>query len=920
MFKKFIAYILTVSVLLSMLVVNVSAADEEISAERVTKFENAVTLLTKLGAISAEETFNFDTGISKAKFIDIMSKIVPVSDGSKVPAFGDVPETHEYYKVIQGFADAGYVNGNGGSFEPDRDITYNEALYITMNTMGYKDFMAVVGAYPTGGWKIADQLDIKMKHKGAVAGDIFYMLHQALVTDVLTITGMKQGSFMFSNKGGETLLEKYHEITSTSGILQSNGDFSIIAGYEAQDGVLVIDGISYNTEEPCEILAGCKVDLFYDIESNDPVCVLASADNTILEIKSEDVEGYLNRRYTYREEGSKKSFKIDDSTIIVKNNLLAPAIPNDILDAAALMEPVNGKIIAVNNGGSGYDVVYIKDYISFLVSAVEKESDISNNVVIKADTRYNIENVVAYSEVNETPVYDSEGNRIAAEDISIGTVASVMGNLVDGNIIAEEIIISESIVTGTLTTIYKGDEPYLVIDDVQYSVADRIAANLLESLSPQMDMTFFTDFMGNIVALDSSLSGSMAYGYLISAKISPDDEGDYHIIAEIFSEIGSIIKYKLSNKRLQIDRDYYKDTEPTVAALDVILSRHFGTNPTVLADIGKLVRYDVNDDREINKMDFPRALAETIEPTTDDRLYISVDNLDGSTTGMTQFYGSKKAFGDKVHVDEDTLIFKLPDVDRDKDESEYKIIRNIGGLKDGRYGVQAYKLGKDMMYAKVVVLRELLSPGLSGDHIGNMMVKKITRVLNEYDEETYSITLIGMDGEKTYQTKTKAVGDNPVDLNDEVTSNQNPPLVPGDIVRCYLTEDETSIAKIAICYNFRNAGMTESTKTGDWVAENGTFGDGYVYAMDDKRIGIAGGATPTDIDTVLEDDEYSTYLLDSYKIFKVQTTGLGISRRVLDIIPATKADLRSFKLNGENCSRVVAISSRGTGQLMFIIE
>lgn len=916
MFKKFIAYLLTVSVLLSMLVVNVSAANKEISAERVAKFENAVTLLTSIGAIPEDAAYEFETGISRAKFLEIMSKIVPVSGGSLVPAFKDVPSNHEYFSLIQGFADAGYIDGHAGSFEPDRDITYNEALYIALNTMGYKDFMALVGAYPTGGWHIADRLNIKMKNKGAVAGDIFYMLYQALTTDMLTITGMKKDAFVFSNTNSETLLEKYLEIEATEGVLQSNGEVSIIGGKEPQDGILIIDGVSYKTDEYCDILAGCLVDAFYNMDTKELVCVLASDKNKIVELKSEDIVSYNDRKYTYLQDGARKTLKFQDITDVVVNNILV-----DEINAAA-MEPANGKVVAIDNGnGTEYDVIYVMDYVSFLVRSVDSDNYV---VTIKAEAKYKIPEVIVNLENNVPSIYDAEGNRISVEDIAVGNVVSVMGNVVDGQLVAEEVVISKGIVTGSLTSVRGGDPAYLTVDDEQYAVAESIKDVFLSTLIPQMDMTFFIDFMGNIVALDDAVSGSMAYGYLLEAKKGVNDDGEDCIIAKVFSEIGSIIKYKVSTKRLYVDGvpspKYYKEDK-----LDEYLA-------TFKDYEGYLIRYDVNEDRELNKVDFPKSITAGGAPNVDDRLYWSLDNMDGSEHSWTQYYGSKKAFGDKVHVDEDTIIFKLPDVERDEMESEYKIIRNIGGLKDGRYGIKAYKLGADMMYAKVVVLRELLDPALSTDHIGNMMVTKVTPVLNEYEEPVYEITLLGTNGEKTYVTKTDKVAEYPVDLKDEPTKkigsgfpNAGQPdkrvVVPGDIVRCYLTEDESAIAKIAVCYDIRKAGITDtSISTTNWVSDNGTFGDGYVYAVDDKRIAIATGTAPK-TGTILEDSEFSTYMLDSYKIYKVETITSDGERIAGEITPATKLDIKSFKLNGkDNCSKVVAISSRGTGQLMFIFE
>ena len=911
MFKKFIAYLLTVSVLLSMLVVNVSAADEEISAERVTKFENAVTFLTKIGVIAKDE-YEFDSGITKGKFVDIMSKVVPVSSGSLVPAFADVPATHEYFSIIQGFADAGYIDGHAGSFEPDRDITYNEALYITLNTMGYKDFMALVGAFPTGGWHIADRLNFNMKNKGAVAGDIFYMLYQALTTDMLTITGMKKDEFTFSNKNSETLLEKYLEIGATEGILQSNGEISLVGGKAPQDGVIIVDGVAYDTEEPCDILAGCLVDVFYDLETNDLVGVLASNKNKIVEIDSADIDYYKDRKYSYKLDGSNKTLKFQDVTDVVVNNILVSEINADE------MIPANGKVIAIDNGnGSGYDVLYVKDYMSFLVRSVENDNN--KTFTIKAETRYSLPTVVANLENNVPSVYDAEGNRIAVEDIAIGTVVSVMGNLDGKNFIAEEIVTSKDIVTGTLTTIRHGEPAYLVIDDEEYTVAESIKNEFLRTLSPQMDMTFFVDFMGNIVALDDAVSGSMAYGYILGAKPGVNDDGDPCIIAEIFSEIGSIIKYKVSPKRLFVDgvpssKDYAYDSGLPDSEFDKYL-KMFQDNAN------KLIRYDVNNDRELNKVDFPKSIKDGTAPNVDDRLYWSLDNFNGQKAEFTQFYGSKKAFGDKVHVDEDTIFFKLPSVARDELDNDYKVIRSISGLKDGRYGIVAYKLGTDMMYAKVVVLKELLDPTLSANHKGNVMVTKVTEVLNEYQEPAYEITFLGMDGEKTYITKTKDVGDKPVKLVSNNTAGQemSRTVAPGDIVRYYLTEDETSIAKIVICYDIVKDEATDGGgETTSWAEEEGTYKIGYVYALDDKRVAIASGEVP-ETNKILDDSEYSTYMVDAFKIFKVEVTGTkGKDRRATEITQVTKNELTSFKLNGKTCSRVLAISSRGTGQLMFV--
>jgi len=904
MFKKITAFILTVSVLLSMAVVNVHA--EEVSAERVTRFENAVTLLTELGAISESDGIKFESEITRGQFVDILAKIIPVSEGGEEQVFPDVPSTHKYYKVIQGFAESGYIAGTGyNNFEPDRAITYNEALYMLFNTMGYGDFMKLVANYAAGGWEIANKLDLDTKNKGAIAGDIFYLTYQALTADMLAITGMKEGSFIFASDPDKSLLETYHNIDVYTGILQSNGQVSINGQYPAEEGRIVVTDETFKIEEPITVLPGCEVDVFYDIDSAEAVCVVATEENKIIEIDSADIEGFRDMKYDYEVNGVSKTLKIRNGADVVINNVLATEIDEEA------MVPANGKIIAIDNGTTtGYAVIYVKSYTSFIVKSVVNDNNITK---IFADADSGIGNVIINNEVDVPVVLDAEQKVASVSDITVGTVISVMGNLdADENIIADEIVMANGLVTGDLTTIYRDDPMVLVIDGTKYPVAES-AEYIMAGISPQGNMTFYLDFMGNIVALDSENSGGMAYGYILGAKLAYNEEGERVVSVKLLSEIGSIIEYFLCPERIYVDdnrSEKYYDPEETAPELfggeQISLINKFRNIANGAS--GRVIRYDVNDEREINKIDFAVSIETASNPTINDRLFLSRPEFAG------YLRKSAKTFSTQVSVDENTIVFKIPENPEEAAKTDYEVVRDIAKLTEGRYKIEAYKLGDEAMVSSVIVAK--LNFDSYSDSAQYYVVTDIEQTLDEFDEITYNVTLDGGAGAKVYKAKYSSVVETPHALGS--TSTPVRQLREGDIVRCIIDATGTTLLDISVCYKGYEKEAVGSTVTS---LPNGNWNDlriaaAKVYAMNDTLISFAAETRITEADgSILGDDKAETYMVDSFKIFKLEVSEAGV-----EVTPGTKNDIKAYRTSGGLCSDVVFVTQSATGKMLFVIE
>ncbi|MBR5641150.1 MAG: S-layer homology domain-containing protein [Firmicutes bacterium] len=76
-----------------------------------------------------------------------MQKLSPYTPSTA--KFPDVPSTRWSYKYVEAAAKAGFISGYpDGTFKPDRNVSYNEAITMIVALMGYK-LADLGGTYPT---------------------------------------------------------------------------------------------------------------------------------------------------------------------------------------------------------------------------------------------------------------------------------------------------------------------------------------------------------------------------------------------------------------------------------------------------------------------------------------------------------------------------------------------------------------------------------------------------------------------------------------------------------------------------------------------------------------------------------------------------------------------------------------------------
>ena len=120
-------------------------ADTELFSDLVgTKYYEAVKLLNSLGILNGypDGTFKPDNNITRAEFTVIATKLAKLNAGdikSGLP-FNDVVGTHWAKSFIILAYENNIISGYpDGTFKPDNNVTYQEALTILINVMNYKD-------------------------------------------------------------------------------------------------------------------------------------------------------------------------------------------------------------------------------------------------------------------------------------------------------------------------------------------------------------------------------------------------------------------------------------------------------------------------------------------------------------------------------------------------------------------------------------------------------------------------------------------------------------------------------------------------------------------------------------------------------------------------------------------------------------
>lgn len=152
--RKILSIALAMSVLLGVSA-QVSAYSDIQSSDG---YYNAVGLLSELGIIDGYEdgTFRPDKNVTRAEFIKMVVTMLKNSYSAeaqerKAEIFSDVTASHWAIDYITAAESSGIINGMGdGTFAPEENITYAQAMKILVCAAGYGQISFDRGGWPNG--------------------------------------------------------------------------------------------------------------------------------------------------------------------------------------------------------------------------------------------------------------------------------------------------------------------------------------------------------------------------------------------------------------------------------------------------------------------------------------------------------------------------------------------------------------------------------------------------------------------------------------------------------------------------------------------------------------------------------------------------------------------------------------------------
>ena len=191
--KRFLAFLLAVSVAVSMLVLPASAASLNNSA-----IQTAITL----GAMDTSQTGALDAGVTRGAFARMLVAFSAyresVSSQGKVGTlYKDVPGTSQWAPYIRIAVQQGWMNGyTDGTFRPDNAVTLEEACTAVLKLLGYK-MTDLNGSFPSAQLNKASELGLRNQLTCTQGQTMSYancaqLLYNALVAN--TASGTPYGS------------------------------------------------------------------------------------------------------------------------------------------------------------------------------------------------------------------------------------------------------------------------------------------------------------------------------------------------------------------------------------------------------------------------------------------------------------------------------------------------------------------------------------------------------------------------------------------------------------------------------------------------------------------------------------------------------------------------------------------------------
>ena len=693
-----------------------------------TKYAEAAELLGALGIMVGDAesgAFRPDDAILRSEMAKVavysigLEDIVKSSNGTT--KFPDVPSDHWATGAINVADQQGLVIGDSeGTFRPDDNVTFEEAVTIIVRALGYEPAAQDKGGYPSGYMSIASQKQLlkgidAVSAQPAKRGDIAQLVFNAMTVNMMEQVGY--GSTVSYQEVDKTLLYDRLNVEKAYGQITATDETSLTGGSAAGDGKVQINDELYlkgdtnaNQLLGYNVLYYARIDKTYDQKTLILVTPQSNKNNSlvlnstdIVDVTGTDaanrtVEYWANRTTDRRT----KTASIKSDATYIYNGKYKTGITN------ADLKPTSGNLVLLDaNMDNIYEIVFVNHFTNLVVDTV---SDVTGRVTDKY--------------LNGSIVFDSNNPDVKYSIIKNGAEISIK-DLREWNVISYTIsddqhlikaYVSDASVTGTVNEI--SEEGYRIGEsDIMYEKA----ASYPNEIKLLDKGTFYLDIEDKIAAVNTKATNESAittnYAYLVDAAVKTDFDKTAQF--KLFTKEGTTVVLDSASK-MRINDKYAQAPSDVVAEL----TSGGGVTP-------QLIIYETNSSGNITGIETAKDGTATGAPNPAE----FTKNIQKSD----MVYKRESGKLGNVGVGDDTIIFDIPA--SAGDNTDKYTIRNKSTLSnDSSYDAIVYDL-QDNYMANVIIITS--STGITNAESPITVVDYLAETQNaemEYTDKLYGFS------------------------------------------------------------------------------------------------------------------------------------------------------------------------------------
>ncbi|MBQ4087776.1 MAG: hypothetical protein IJC78_05975 [Clostridia bacterium] len=617
--RRVVSFILVLAMLAttSVFTLNVFAEDEKnplASGIELTDEDLIIAeKLTTFGVINAVEESELANYLTRADVIGILMQYLGLGGNTftaTTSPFLDVSFNDPQIGAYSALYKAGYITGDENKmYLPNNLLTYNEAVTLVVNAMGYKVFAVRNGGYPAGYLYTANKYGILDGLRGNGNNpipycDLYRLIESSLEADAVVervFTG--DGEAEFALQKDVPVLEEIYNIKTIKGIvtgtedtrlLSSNSD--LISMYQVE-----IDGVIYDTDKKIfgdfigrNVIAYAKKNADDDYE----IIYLELADNKNTEFKI-DAEDLLpnkttaSRIYYEDEESKERHIDVDSANLTVIYNGKAHSGYGALKNAL----PDSGYIVGLDNTGDEIvDVLFVYEFTNIVVGSI----DMFNYAFYD---KYTNEKYTFDPVKDDVRVYDPAGKYSAVDAIQADSLITITETSNDKGYKLINIYMCNKKAEGMIDEI-SADGKYLIGDtyyELAYNVENYVEEGELPPLKAGMNVVLYLDYEGNVGNYTLGNETSATYGFIAGVD-EPDGGIATTLSMKIFTQDSTWVEAPTVDK-LNIDGERY--SVGTAAGMKAAVEK---------IPVGEVVLFRMQDNKisyidtkEMNKGNFSKA-------------------------------------------------------------------------------------------------------------------------------------------------------------------------------------------------------------------------------------------------------------------------------------------------------------------------